>query len=355
MELPKAFMDNPGWLGHGDTGNELVVSSRIRLARNIEGIPFSQWAPSEDLRRISERAGAAIRETGLMRDAGFYPMEELDDIDRQFLCERYLISRELAKSGIQRHAAIHPEQMASIMINEEDHLRLQVLMAGSKLRACWETIDGIDNELEKKLDYAFSNTYGYLTACPTNVGTGIRCSVMVHLPALVITRQIEKVLSAVTQIGLTVRGMGGEGSEITGNLFQISNQWTLGISEPETIEKIERILNHIIDQERKAQSTLMDSKRVKLEDQVWRAYANLSHARIVSSSEAVELLSAIRLGLGTGILERPAVETINEMMIQMRPAHLQKRAGKELTPQERDVARADLLREWIGKGAVPPG
>ena len=204
-ELPKRFIDECGWLKVGDLSNDLVVSSRIRLARNIEGIPFSQWASSSDLRRIADKTREAISRSAKLKDANIFNIEELDSIDRYFLVERYMISRELAKSGIERYVAIHPEQTSSVMINEEDHLRIQVLTAGHRLRENWECINTLDSELERHIPYAYSNTYGYLTACPTNVGTGIRCSVMVHLPALVLSRKIEKVLSAVTQIGLTVR------------------------------------------------------------------------------------------------------------------------------------------------------
>ena len=348
MELPKEYLSSCGWLKIGETANDLVVSSRVRLARNIEGFPFSQWASSADLKRIADHAKDAIRRSQRLKSAHVFNIEELEPIDRHFLAEGYMISRELAKSGIERYVAIDPEQVAGVMINEEDHLRLQVLTAGSNLRNDWERINAIDDELEQHLAYAFSNTFGYLTACPTNVGTGIRCSIMVHLPALVISRRIEKVLNAVTQIGLTVRGISGEGSEIVGNLFQISNQWTLGISEKETIEKIEKILQHILEQEIKAQTQLVEENRAAVEDRIWRAYAVLKHARVVSSNEAIELLSSIRFGRSLKILHSPSCESLNEMIIHIRPAHLQKRAGKALSASERDEYRAELLREWIG-------
>ncbi|MBZ0254482.1 protein arginine kinase, partial [bacterium] len=341
------YINECGWLKSGDPANDLVVSSRIRLARNIEGLPFSQWASSSDLRRIAEQSQQAIRASDDMADADVFQMEELDSVDRSFMAERYLISREFAKSGIERFVAVHPLETASIMINEEDHLRIQVLMAGSNLRSAWNFISRIDCELEQNIEFSFSNTFGYLTACPTNVGTGIRCSVMVHLPALVYSRKIEKVLNAVTQIGLTVRGLAGEGSEISGNLFQISNQWTLGISEQETIEKIEKILQQILQQERSEEAAMIDRGRTELEDKVWRAYAALRYARVMSSNEAVDLLSTIRLGRSLGVLDTPAIENINEMLILMRPAHLQKRADRILKTNERDEYRAEYIRDWI--------
>lgn len=352
MELPGKFLNQCGWLEAGDPDHDLVVSSRIRLARNFDGIPFSQWASSTDLKRIVEKAQEAVRHSSLMRNAYHFSMEELSELDRSFLNERYLISREFAKSGIERHAAVHPDEKISIMINEEDHLRMQTLLAGSQLNQAWEIVNTLDNQLEDLLNYAYSNSLGYLTACPTNTGTGIRCSVMIHLPALMISRKIEQVLNAVTQIGLTVRGMSGEGSEITGNLFQISNQWTLGISEPETIQKIEKILAHIIEQERKVQYDLLEGKRNKIEDKVWRAFAALKYARIMSSSEAIEHLSSLRLGRNLGIINSPSYQSMNEMLIMLRPAHLQKKAHQELSSKERDRYRAEQLRQWIDKGSV---
>ncbi|MBN2328262.1 MAG: protein arginine kinase [Candidatus Omnitrophica bacterium] len=349
-QLPKSYITECGWLRAGDPTDDLVISSRIRLARNIEGIPFSQWASSTDLKRIAEQTRKAVSNSDHLHNPDFYAMEELEPLDRYFLAERNMISRELAKSGIERYVAISPDQTSSVMINEEDHLRIQVLMAGSNLSRVWTQIDAVDNELEDHLTYAFSNQFGYLTACPTNVGTGIRCSVMVHLPALVISRRIDKVFSAVSQMGVAVRGFAGEGSEISGNLFQISNQWTLGISEKETIEKIEKLLEHILGQERKAQEKLFEENRCQIEDRVWRAYATLRYAKVISSNEAIELFSSIRLGLNLGILNKPRYESLNEMILKVRPAHLQKFAERAFTAAERDEFRADLIRRWIMNG-----
>ncbi len=351
-ELPKSYLEECRWLRPEGKSDDLILSSRIRLARNIEGIPFSQWASSSDLKRIAEYTRDAILSSDQMKNSDFFSIEELDSVDRYFLAERYLISRELAKSGIERYAVIHPEQTASVMINEEDHLRMQVLKAGNTLREIWQWIDSMDDQLENSLTYSYSQKYGYLTACPTNVGTGIRCSVMIHLPALVMSRKIEKVLNAVTQIGLTVRGMGGEGSEISGNLFQISNQWTLGISEEETIDKIEKILNQILDQERKAENQLMEDNPSMVKDKVWRALGTLKYARVLNSNELVELLSTLRLGRTIGLLESPSISSINEMLISLRPAHLQKRAGKSLSSTDRDIYRAEILRDWLQNGNV---
>lgn len=282
-----------------------------------------------------------------MAGASVLGMDDLDSLDRKYLVERYLISRELSESGMERFVAVDPYEFRSVMVNEEDHLRLQVLLGGLNLREAWQQVNTLDNEMEKRIHYAFSHIYGYLTACPTNAGTGIRCSVMVHLPALVISQRIKKVLSAVTQIGLTVRGLAGEGSEIAGDLFQISNQWTLGASEEETIDKLERILEQIVENERKAQQDLWSEGRIALEDKVWRAYGVLSHARVVNSKEALELLSHVRLGLDLGLIHGIPYSTINDVVVRCRPAHLQKRAGQKLSSLERDTVRGQFLHDWI--------
>lgn len=350
MELPRSLQSECGWLKVGNPSDDLVVSCRIRLARNLEGIPFSQWATSSDLKRIADQSIEAIQKSSYLRDSVVLRMDDLAATDRHFLAERYIVSREFIKAGIERYVIVNPDQTVSMMINEEDHIRLQMLMAGANLRQVWEVMNEIDNELENSLNFAFSNQFGYLTACPTNVGTGIRCSVMVHLPGMVLSHRIEQVLNAVTQMGLTVRGLAGEGSEIAGNLFQISNQWTLGISENDTIEKIELILQRILEQERKAEQDLLEENRLMIEDKVWRAYAVLTNARVMATSEAVELLSSIRLGRSLGILDQPAISSINEMIVETRPAHLQKRANRNLEPAERDMYRAKYIRDWIGNG-----
>lgn len=346
-EIPSYLLGPCGWLSRQGQHDDLVVSSRVRIARNIEGLPFSHWASSADLKRIAESCLLAIPDCPSMARASILGVEHFDSLDRKYLVERYLISRELAESGMERFVAVDRGEFCSVMVNEEDHLRLQVLMSGLNLREAWQRVDALDDEMEQRIHYAFSHTYGYLTACPTNAGTGIRCSVMVHLPALVISQRIKKVLAAVTQIGLTVRGLAGEGSEIAGNLFQISNQWTLGASEEETIEKLENILEQIVENERKTREDLWSEVRIALEDKVWRAYGVLSHARIVNSKEALDLLSHVRLGLDLGLIRGVPYSGINDMLVQCRPAHLQKRAGQKLSAQERDVVRGEFLRGWI--------
>jgi len=346
-EIPGYLLGSCGWLSSQGQHEDLVVSSRVRLARNIEGMPFSHWASSSDLKRISETCLLAVQDCPSVTGVTLLAVEHLNSLDRKYLAERNLISRELAESGMERFVGVDRGEFCSIMVNEEDHLRLQVILAGLNLREAWKRVDLLDDEIEARIQYAFSHEYGYLTACPTNAGTGIRCSVMVHLPALVMSQRIKKVLAAVTQIGLTVRGLAGEGSEIAGNLFQISNQWTLGASEEETIDKLERILEQIVENERKTQQELWSENRIALEDKVWRAYGVLRHARIINSKEALELLSYLRLGLDLGLIHGLPYSAINDVIIQCRPAHLQKRAGQILSAMNRDSIRGEYLRDWI--------
>lgn len=345
--LPSRLLGRVGWVSSGGRWEDLVVSSRVRLARNIATMPFSHWASSGDLERVATAALNALRSCSWMQDGDVVGVEDIEPVDRNFLVERYLISRELADGGLERWIVIDKDEIGSVMINEEDHLRLQVILPGLNVVDAWQRADRLDDQLSQHLEYAFSSEYGYLTACPTNVGTGIRVSVMAHLPGLVMSQEIKKVLSAVTQIGLTVRGFAGEGSEVSGNLFQISNQWTLGTSEEETLEKIERILDQIVEKERQAQEGLWSEGRALIEDRVFRSYGQMAHARIVSTKEALEMLSNIRLGLNLGLIQGIAYSDINEIIVAIRPAHLQKRIGRGLSTGERDIERARLLRSWI--------
>jgi len=347
MGIEQLPFDECQWLKHGGRASELVLSSRIRLARNIRGIPFSHWASSGSLEQIIERVTEALPRCLATRDMSLIRLDQIAALERDFLLERHLISREMAAGEDFRLVAVGPDETLSIMVNEEDHLRLQCLASGLELRKIWQRINEIDDQLDECLNFAFSPRWGYLTACPTNVGTGIRCSVMVHLPALVLAKQVERVLGAVTQLGLTVRGIQGEGSEISGSIAQLSNQVTLGVTEEESIEKLERMTEQIIGHELEAQRQMMHDARAMVEDKVFRAYGILKGARIISSRETVELVSALRLGRTSGILSDISYKTMNEILICSRPAHLQKIAGKKLEPTERDVFRAHFIRERL--------
>lgn len=334
-----------GWLSNPGPNHEIVLSTRVRIARNVEGFPFSHWASTGELARLVSSCSAAIRKTTLLSGAEEIHLEEVNELDLAFLRERHQISAEMVHSQNQRSVFVAPDQRVAAMVAEEDHLRLQVLSPGLDLKTAWETCDSLDDELGKRLAYAYSDRLGYLTACPTNVGTGLRCSVMVHLPALVMTRQIQKMINAVSQLGMTVRGPSGEGSEIKGNLFQISNQVTLGVTEAEIIERLSLLTEQIIDMEAKAVSQLMNEAEEDIEDRVFRAYSILTSARKLNSKETLELLSPVRLGIRTGLLKEASLNAINEIFLCTRPAHLQKKAGREMGERERDIFRAQFIRD----------
>lgn len=327
--------------------NTHVISCRIRLARNLKGYPFSHWASTGELAKVISLCSGVIRQTSLMSDAEELQLEGANDLDLHFLMERHQISQEMARGQNQRSVFIQKTQTLSIMVAEEDHLRLQVLLPGLNLQEAWRVISGLDDEIGNALPYAFSDRLGYLTACPTNVGTGMRCSVMVHLPALVMTRQIQKLINAVSQLGLTVRGPQGEGSDIQGNLFQLSNQVTLGISESETLEKLFHITEQIVDSERKATTQLLEEAEEEIQDRVWRSYGILTTARKLNSRETLDLLSPIRLGVTTGTFKEVSLDTLNEIFLCSRPAHLQKKAGKTMESRDRDIYRARFIQSRL--------
>jgi len=261
--------------------------------------------------------------------------------------ERHLISREHAGGEGERGVAFGKSETISVMVNEEDHLRIQVIRSGFELKEAWKTIDEVDNKLEKRLSYAYSSRFGYLTACPTNVGTGMRASVMMHLPALGMTHHIEKVFNAVMKLGLVVRGLYGEGTQVSGDLYQISNQFTLGKSEIEIIEIIEGVIPRITSYERMARKALISENREQLEDRIWRSYGMLKVARIISSEEIMHLLSQVRMGVNLGIINDIEMKTLNELFILTLPGHLQKLEGRELTSQQRNIIRAAYVRKRL--------
>jgi len=335
------------WMSGQGPDSDLVVSSRIRLARNLEARPFLTRASSTKRREIEEEIGVALAELSDRCGVVQQGLEQLDNVDRWVLVERHLISREHAFAKGDRSVAFNPGEDMAIMVNEEDHLRLQVLRSGFQLDETWKAMDEVDDFLESRLAYAFDPQYGYLTVCPTNVGTGMRASVMLHLPALVMTRQIDKVFQAVSKINLAVRGLYGEGTQALGDFYQISNQVTLGRSEPEILDDLRQVIPQIMGYEREVRQTLMDSKRDLLEDKVWRAYGVLCTARIVSSKETMESLSMVRMGINLGILDELNLRTVNELFVLTQPGHLQKMEGVELETSDRDVARARFIRSYL--------
>jgi protein arginine kinase len=328
--------------------SDIVISSRIRLARNVEGIPFSPRAEQAELKNIYELSRQLVEEDSLFRDFNLLLLDELTPLESQFLVEKHLISIYHAREKRPyRGCVFNQRETLSIMVNEEDHFRIQYLLPGLQLNNIWKFINKIDDKIEKKVTYAFSEKEGYLTSCPTNVGTGMRASVMLHLPALAMINGINDILKAISKIGYVVRGFYGEGTEVMGNLFQVSNQITLGLSEEEIIDNLEKVNQQIISKEQKVRRDLLANSKNRLEDQVWRAYGILSSARIISSTEAMELLSKLKFGVELEIITYPGLGTLNKLMLLIQPAYLQMLAGKDLDPFSRDLQRALLIRNKI--------
>ncbi len=322
-----------------------VVSSRIRLARNLEDYSFPGWASEEENHAVWEQTLAIFSE--MERPFMGWNMADTAKIDRQILFERHLISQEMAREEDSCGVFVSPDECLSIMVNEEDHIRIQSLQPGLSLQSAWEAADEVDDLLEARLSYAFSPKLGYLTACPSNVGTGMRASVMLHLPGLVLMEEMEPVINGIAKIGLAVRGMWGEGTEAAGNMFQVSNQITLGRREDQIIAHLEQIVLELVEHETNARRRLMQDKPIVVEDHVARAMGILGNARMMTSGEALNLLSTIRLGMDLGMVKNFSCRELDTMFIATQPAHLQKLEHKHLEPDERDVVRADMLRKFM--------
>jgi len=348
MKLEDLVHKSGEWLKGTGPNSDIVISSRIRLARNFEKIPFPNRATKEESQKILEQVRQAVEEINLLKGSMSLEMSSLDNVDKQFLVERHLMSHEHAIKPDSKGLVVSPEEIISIMINEEDHLRIQVMRSGLDLNDTWEIIDQLDNALAEKLNFAFLPEWGYLTACPTNTGTGMRGSVMLHLPALVMTKQINKVLAAIAKLSFTTRGLYGEGTQATGNFFQISNQVALGHSETEILDNLKGLIKQVVEQEGQARQALLSQNREVLEDRIWRATGTLRSAYIISSQETIELLSMVRLGVDLGIVKDIDRSLLNELFIIIQPAHLQKIEGKKINAPERDAKRAKLIRENLG-------
>lgn len=349
MQIDDLIYHTSEWLKNTGPQSHIVMSSRIRLARNLDKIPFPARADNKDLLNVFNLVSPALLSSSYFEKAIFLKISDLDNVDRQFLIERHVMSHDHATSKEGRAIAISEEEIVSIMINEEDHLRIQAIQSGLNLFETWKIIDAIDNEISKKLDFAFHPQWGYLTACPTNTGTAIRGSVMLHLPALVMTKQINKVLEAIAKLSFASRGFYGEGTQAIGNFFQISNQVSLGHSEEDILQNINGLARQVIDQEEQARQALLVQNKAVLEDKIYRSFGILKNAHIISSQETVELLSMVRLGIDSGLIKDVDKKSINELFIMIQPAHLQKIEGKKLTATERDARRASLIREKLDK------
>lgn len=337
------------WLRGNGPMSEIVISSRIRLARNVAGFPFLTRCSRHQRQAAEAKVRETILNAGIAPQTLYVDLEHAPEMDRQLLVERHLISKPHAGAEGARGVAIGENETVSIMVNEEDHLRIQVLRSGLQLEEAWEQINRVDDLLESKLDYAFHPRFGYLTACPTNVGTGIRVSVMLHLPALKLTGEIEKVFRAAKELRLAVRGLYGEGTEATGDFFQISNQTTLGKTEEDIIGDFRStVIPKIIDYERHARRTLLDDRTVALDDKVSRALGLLRSARLMASEETLLLLSHLRMGVNLGRVKDIDIRTINELFLLTQPAHLQKLQGRKLEGDVRRAVRADYIRQRLG-------
>ena len=347
MEI-KDLSDNTGeWLRGTGKESDIVISSRVRLARNIAGYPFLSRANLKQRREIESLLRKTIIERKIAQDVSYVNLNQATAIDKLFLVERHLISKEHAEGEGERGVAFGKSETVSLMINEEDHLRIQVIRSGFELKKTWDTIDEIDNILGESLNFAFSSRFGFLTACPTNVGTGMRVSVMLHLPALGMTKHIEKVFNAVGKLGLVVRGLYGEGTKVSGDLYQISNQFALGKSEKEILSIIESVIPRITSYERMARKALVMESKDQLEDRIWRSYGMLKAARMITSEEILQLLSQVRMGVNIGLIDDIEMQTLNELFVLTLPAHLQKLEGCELDSAQRNVIRASYVRKRL--------
>jgi len=327
--------------------DRIVMSSRVRLARNLKDASFPGWAKKPERVRVLELIRPAVEALPEMKDAFAEAMDSLSTQDEHLLLERHLISREHAAKSTGSGLVLNRDEAFSVMINGEDHLRLPALRPGLQLRHAWAAIDHADSTLEKKLEFAFSPELGYLTACPTNIGTGIRVSAMLHLPGLVLAEQINPIIQSVNKLGLAVRGLYGEGTEALGNVFQVSNQMTLGESESAIVERLEKVLGQIIEHEENARGTLLEKKPKMVYNHIGRAYGILANAHSISSKETMNLLSLMRLGVDLSLFPGVDRALVDELFILTQPAHLQKQHSEKLTAEERDLLRADMVRERL--------
>jgi protein arginine kinase len=347
LSTPSELTDN------ASSKSAIVLMTRIRLARNLDGKAFPGWSREAQRTEVLALCREALGTTTALKRSASAAVSELTDLEKQMLVERHLISRELSGSAAGSGVVINKDQTVSVMINEEDHLRIQVLRAGFQLKKAWNAINALDTELEGRLDYAFSPRLGYLTACPTNLGTGLRASAMMHLPALVIAGQMEKVVRAVNQLGMVVRGLFGEGSDASGSMFQISNQTTLGESEEAIIKRLGSVLESIIEHELNARAKLIEADPTKVYDKIGRAYGILQNSHQLTSTEAMNLLSLLRLGIDLSVFPEDTRAVIDRLFIEAQPGHIQNVAQHDMESNQRDMLRATRLRTEFAIFAKP--
>jgi protein arginine kinase len=348
IELEKLLSRPSSWL-IDEKESDIVVTSRVRLARNLRDHKFPGWSGEEGCVETWQLLKPVLTELPSVPECISMEMSEIEHLDKQVLFERHMISREISEKGVGSGLVMATDQQVALMVNEEDHLRLQAICSGLGLQEMWTRVDQIDTEIEAQVDYAYSPRLGYLTACPSNVGTGMRASVMVHVPALVLLDEINPIIKGLGKIGLAVRGLGGEGSDASGNMFQISNQITLGETEQQIIDNLSEIVLEIIEHEKNARKRIMQKKEIVVRNHVGRAMGVLSYAHLLSSKEALDLISGLRLGLDLGLLPGLESTLLDELTLLIRPGHLQKVEERRLKARERDVARAKLVRSKLAE------
>ncbi len=327
--------------------NDIVVSTRIRLARNLSKYPFPNAMNPETAKKACTEIQKAILESNstLANDFNLYKIDDISPIEKTVLAEKHLISRELTEKP-EACVMVSKDESMSIMLMEEDHIRIQVIMGGLKLDEAFETASRVDDVIDENVQYAFDKDFGYLTSCPTNTGTGMRASVMMHLPALTMTDNISRIISSASNLGIAVRGLYGEGSKAYGNLYQISNQVTLGLTEKEIIEKVKNIVSQIAEHEKEARKKLLENNKNYIENKVWRSYGILKYARSIDSKEAKALISDVIMAKNMGIIN-DIKENLTELEILTEPASIEADSAKRLTPEERDIRRAELIRSKL--------
>jgi len=348
------------WLDASGPYGDIVLSTRVRLARNLQGHAFGPRIGEQERRAVYDEIMAVVNARTALRGGPLVKLPDTPHLSRKVLLERHLISRELAGAngdGPPSGSALllSPDEHVGALVNEEDHLRLQSLLSGLQIREAYHMVDALDEELGSELPMAFHHEFGYLTSCPTNVGTGLRASILVHLPGLVLTKEIGKVLQGIGQVGLTFRGLYGEGSEVVGNFFQISNQTTLGKSEEDLVDHLEKIVRQVLQYEAQARSVLMREAPSVIEDKIWRAYGLLRYARSLSFEEVMNLLSGVRLGVSMKLLRELSVYTLNKVMIYTQSAHLEQAAGRALSKSEAALHRAGYVRRVLAEEAERAG
>lgn len=343
-----------GWMTGEGEHSDIVMATRVRLARNLRGYRFPIAATEAEALAVDQMVTGVLLDEADHQNYAYLRMSDLPKLDREILVEKHLISPQLTNLNRQGAVILSEDETVSTMVNEEDHIRIQCIFPGLQLEEALKKANEVDDLLEEELPYAFDEQFGYLTSCPSNTGTGMRASVMMHLPALTMTKQIARIIPAISRMGIIVRGSYGEGSKALGNVYQVSNQVTLGKTEFEIIEELRNVTTRLIAHEHKARKNLLEKSKTALEDRLYRSLGTLVYARLLQSGEAAKCLSDVRLGIDLGLIEGVDVSIMNELMIFMQPGFLQKYANAELTQEERDIFRAKLFRaRLLIDGSLP--